>query len=81
MTQDAAKLGQASGFNANVIVHGNTQPLFATEVFLRRLHANVPEEKLNLLQFATCEVAQPRASASKVVRGEIPDLGLPTQAP
>jgi hypothetical protein len=50
--------------------------LFAPEVPLRRLDGDVAEEKLDLLEFATGQVAQPRARAAKVVRGQLLDAGV-----
>jgi hypothetical protein len=39
-------------FDPDGIVDGIPKPLFASQVALRRMHADVPEQKLNLLQFS-----------------------------
>jgi hypothetical protein len=41
--------------------------LFAPEVALGRLNRDVPEEELDLIQFAACEVAQPGTGSSQIV--------------
>jgi hypothetical protein len=43
-------------FNADSIIHGTTNALFATEIALGCLHRNVSEQKLDLLQLAACSV-------------------------
>ncbi|MBV8831233.1 MAG: hypothetical protein JO108_18625 [Acidobacteriaceae bacterium] len=40
------------------------QPLFATEISLGRLYADVTKQELNLLQLASGQMAQSRARAS-----------------
>ena len=57
-------------FNADAVVHGASNPLLAAEVALGRLNRNVPEQKLNLFQFAARSMAQPCACPTKVVRRE-----------
>src|SRR5438045_3041613 len=42
-------------FNANAVVHGSANPLFAAEVTFGYLHRNVSEEELNLLQLPACK--------------------------
>src|SRR5258706_8815559 len=51
--------------------------LFASDVPLRGLHRSVAKEKLNLFQFASTTMAQARASAAKIVGGQITYAGLP----
>ena len=61
-----------SGFRQiNAVVHGIPKFLFAAQVALGGLHGDVPEQKLNLLQFPAGEVTQPRATATEVVRSEL----------
>src|SRR2546426_656346 len=48
------------GFNAKPIVDSVPEPLLAAQVSLRRLNTDMPEQKLNLLQFAAGFVTQPR---------------------
>jgi hypothetical protein len=40
-------------FNADAIVNSSTQSLFAPEISLGGLHANVTQQELNLLKLAT----------------------------
>src|SRR5258708_25927199 len=47
------------------------------DVTVRGLHRSVTEEKLNLFQFASTTMAQARASAAKIVGGQIAYAGLP----
>ncbi len=56
-------------FQANTIIDRIAESLFATQVALRRLHRNVPQKELNLLQFAAGLVTETRASPHQVVRG------------
>ena len=44
--------------------------LFATQVSFRGPDRNVPEQELNLIQFATSQMAEPGAGAPQVMRGE-----------
>ena len=46
-------------FDAEPIVHGASELLLASEIPLRRLDGDVAEEELDLLEFATGQVAQP----------------------
>jgi len=55
---------------ADHIVHGGLQVLFAAEVSLGRLDGHVPEQKLNLLECAAGEVSQAGIRAPQVVRRE-----------
>jgi hypothetical protein len=48
------------------IVNGILQALFAPEVSLRGLDGDVTQQKLDLLEFASGLVAQPRASPSSM---------------
>ena len=47
-------------FNAKPIVDSVPEPPLATQVSHRRLNADMPEQKLNLLQLAAGFVTQPR---------------------
>ena len=49
----------ACGFDADPIVDGGTNALHAAQVSLGRLNGDVPEEELNLLQFAARGMTQP----------------------
>jgi len=53
-----------------VIIDRIAESLFTSQVTFRRQHRNVPQQKLNLLQFATGLVAKAGAGPTKVVRRE-----------
>jgi hypothetical protein len=56
----------ASGFrlHSDTVIYGRCDPLGAAEVTLGGLHGNVPEQKLNLLQFAAGGAAEPSATST-----------------
>ena len=45
-------------FNADAVVNGSTDSLLAAEITFGRLHRNVSEKKLDLVQFSTGGMAQ-----------------------
>jgi len=47
------------------------QPLFATEISLGRLYADVTKQELNLLQLASGQMAQSCARAPQIMRRHI----------
>ena len=49
--------GVSEGFQADLVVDDFSQPLLAAQVTLRRLHADVPQQELDLLKFAARLVA------------------------
>lgn len=57
-------------FQPDLVVDGVVETLFASQVPLRRLHRDVSQKKLNLLQFTTSLMTKAGASPAKVVRGE-----------
>jgi hypothetical protein len=61
------------GFDSQSVVDGSSEPLLAAEVPLGRLDRDVPEQKLDLIQFTACEMAETRASAPQIVRGQLVD--------
>jgi len=50
------------------VVHWMPEILFAAEIAFRRLHGGMPQQELDLLQFATVAVAQLRAGSPQVMR-------------
>jgi len=46
-------IASSKGLNAEPIIHGMSEPLLASQVFLSRLHGYMTQEKLNLFQFAS----------------------------
>ena len=64
----ARHLVSRARFNANVVVYGFTQTLSTTEVSLRRLHRDVPQEKLNLLKLTAGHMTEAGATAAKIMR-------------
>ena len=60
-------------FNSNLVVHGLSQSLFTTEIFLSGLHRDVAQQKLNLFQLAPGAMAKPSTRLSKVMGREFYD--------
>ena len=50
------------------IVHRVSEILLATEITFRRLDGRMPQQELNLLQFAAAAVAQLRTGSPQVMR-------------
>jgi hypothetical protein len=50
------------GFDSQSVVHRNSELLLASEIALGRLDGDVAEQKLDLIQFATREVAETGAN-------------------
>ena len=63
-------------FQPDSIIHGIAEPLFAAQVSLRRLHRDMPQKELNLLQLTACLMAKTGTSAAKIVRRERRDLTI-----
>jgi hypothetical protein len=59
--------------NSDAIVDRSPDALFAPQVSLGRLHRNMAQQKLNLLQFASRRVAQPGTASPKIVWRQIVD--------
>jgi hypothetical protein len=55
-------------FDADAIVNGAANALLAAQIPLGGLNGNVPEKKLDLLQFSTGRMAEPGARPAKIVR-------------
>src|SRR5271166_634857 len=49
----SSKTQRSKGFDADSIIHGLAESLFATQLLLCRLYRDVAKQELNLLQFAT----------------------------
>jgi len=64
------------GFQPHRVVDGTAQLLFAPEVALRRLNRDIPEETLDLIQFAAGLATESRTRATKIVRRELLDAVL-----
>src|SRR5262245_34018557 len=60
-----------SRFNADAVVNSAPKALLAPQVSLGRFHRNVPQQELNLLQFAAGGVAQAGAGAPTIVRRKL----------
>ena len=54
-------------FDAEVIIHGPLNSLFAAEIPFGGPHGNVAQKELNLLQFTICGMAQLCARAAKIM--------------
>jgi len=55
--------------DSDAIVDSFPQTLIAAEVTLSGLHADVPEQELNLPQLSASGMAKPSARSPKIVRG------------
>ena len=53
------------------VVHWMSEILFAAEIAFRRLDRCMPQQELNLLQFATAAVAQLRTGSPQVMRCDV----------
>lgn len=58
------------GLDSDSIVDGVPEPLLAAQISFGRLNADVPEQKLDLLQFSAGLVTQACARSAKVVRSD-----------
>jgi hypothetical protein len=58
-------------FDSQSVVHGNPELLLASKITLRGLDGDMSEQKLDLIQFAACEMAERGAGAPQVVRGSL----------
>jgi hypothetical protein len=54
-----------------VIVHGSNQSLPRTKISFRGFDRPMTEEKLDLFEFSSCGMTQPRASATKVMGSQM----------
>ena len=59
------------GLDSDLVVHGRSDPLGTAEITLCRLHRNVPQEELDLFQFAARGAAESGTGPAKVVRREV----------
>jgi hypothetical protein len=57
--------------DANAVVDGSTNPLFAAQVSLGSLDGNMPEKELNLFQFSAGCMAQFGARAPQIMRRQL----------
>ena len=56
-----------SRLNADPIVYRVVDSLFAAEIFLSRLNRNVSKQKLDLLEFASSDMAKTRTRAAEIM--------------
>ena len=54
-------------FDADFVVHGESELLLATEVIFRRLDRYVAEEELDLVEVAASQMTETRTCASQIV--------------
>jgi hypothetical protein len=59
---------------ADFVVHGLLKFLFAADVPLSCLDAHVPQKELDLFEFATGHMTQPRARAAQMPHAAFPAL-------
>jgi hypothetical protein len=58
-----------------VVVHCNPKFLLTSEISLGRLDRDVLKQELNLVEFATGEVAETRTCSAEVMRCQLLDTG------
>jgi hypothetical protein len=56
-----------------MIVHGIPNSLLATQVTFRRLYGNMAQQELDLVQFTSSRMADPRTRPPEIVRREFGD--------
>ena len=54
--------------DADLVIHGTLNPLFATEISFGCLNRNVTKQKLNLFEFTSGSLAKPSTSSTEVMR-------------
>jgi hypothetical protein len=57
----------ASRFNADLVVHGESELLLAAEVLFRRLDRHVAEQELDLVELAAGQMAESRTCAPQIM--------------
>jgi hypothetical protein len=57
-----------------VVIDGRAESLFAAEILLSRVDAHVAQEKLDLFQFSTGNMAEAGAGASQMPHAAFPKL-------
>ena len=65
-----------AGFDPELVIYSDSQFLFTTKVPLSCLYRNVPEQKLNLIQFAAGKMAQSCACPSEIMWREFVNARL-----
>jgi hypothetical protein len=58
-------------FEAELVVHCEPQLLFTPEIAFRRFNRDMPEQELDLFEFATGEMTKSGACAPQVVRSQL----------
>jgi hypothetical protein len=64
-------LGSRIRLDANAIIDGGSNPLFAPKVALRRLNRNMPQKELDLVQIASRSMAESSTGPSQIVRRQL----------
>ena len=64
-------VANSPGFDAEVVVDRQSQPLPAADIAFGGLHRDMPEKKLNLLELASGIMAEPRALSPEIIWREM----------
>jgi hypothetical protein len=72
----AESYSRRSWFQTDFVVDRISESLLAAQVSLRRLHAYMTEQELNLLKLPTSFMTQARAGPSQIVRSNIVDAAF-----
>jgi len=62
---------QTNSLDSDVVVHRDPELLLAPEISFSRLYGHVPEEELDLIQFAARDMTQTGARTPEVMRCEL----------
>jgi hypothetical protein len=77
--------GSTFRLDTDSIIDSVADPLLAAKVSLGCLYRYMSKQKLNLIQFAACLMAEPGASSAEIVWSEFLDAGfsriMPDQVP
>ena len=63
-------MNDSPGFDSKSVVYRYSQTLLAADIAFCGLHRDMPEEKLDLLMFASRIMAQPRTGPPEIMRRE-----------
>jgi hypothetical protein len=61
---------------ADGIIYGVSKSLLAADIALSGLHADVSEQKLNLIEFPACLMTQPGTGSTEIVRCDVCEAAL-----
>ena len=63
-------------FYPDVVIDSTANALLASKIALRGLNRDVPEKELDLFEFASRGLAEPRAGPAQIVRSQIRNISF-----